>query len=348
MVKADAYGLGVGGVVARLEGTDPWGWGVATTAEGIQLRELGVRRPVLVFTPTPPGDVEAALRAGLVLCVSSEEALDQVADAAHRGGLTARVHLEIDTGMGRAGVPWTRVLHEPDRLRSALSAAGHRGVEWEGVFTHFHSADEPGSPEVQEQADRFRRCLSALRAPASGPGFRVHLANSAAALRGLPGWGDLVRPGIHLYGGSVGEGWPVEPVVHLRARVVHVRDASPGDSLGYGATHVARKDERWATLAVGYGDGLPRALGNRGHALLRGHRVPIVGRVSMDMTVVDVGGLPGPEPARGEVATLLGRDGGLVIGVDEVAAQAGTISYEVLTGFTSRLPRVWVDEGVKG
>lgn len=345
MVKADAYGLGVDGVVARLERDDPWGWGVASTAEGAHLRELGVRRPILVFTPPPPGDVERALEADLVLCVSSEEALEQVAEIAAGGGRTARVHLEIDTGMGRAGIPWTRVLADPGSLRAALSGAQRRGVVWGGAFTHFHSADEAGSPEVQEQADRFSRCLTALHAPPPGPDFRVHLANSAAALRGLPGWGDPVRPGIHLYGGSVGEGWPVEPVVHLRARVVHIREASPGDTVGYGATHRAQKNERWATLAVGYGDGLPRALGNRGQALLRGHRVPIVGRVSMDMTVVDVSGLPGPVPERGEVATLLGRDGAEVLDLDAVAALAGTISYEVLTGFTPRLPRVWMDGG---
>lgn len=345
MVKANAYGLGVEGVVARLEETEPWAYGVATTAEGVHLRALGILRPILVFTPPPPGDVEPALGADLILCISSAEGLELVAACAARSGRSAVVHLEIDTGMGRAGVPWKRLLDDPGPLRVALSEAGDRGVRWGGVFTHFHSADEPGSPEVQEQSNRFARCLTALHAPKAGPDFRVHLANSAAALRGLPGWGDPVRPGIHLYGGSVGEGWPVDPVVHLRARVVHVRDASPGDTLGYGATHMAGGGERWATLSVGYGDGLPRALGNRGRALLRGHPVPVVGRVSMDMTVVDVTDLPGPVPAPGEVATLLGRDGEGVIDLDEVAAQSGTISYEVLTGFTPRLPRLWMDNG---
>lgn len=348
MVKANAYGLGVGGVVERLEPGGPWGWGVATTAEGLQLRALGVRRPILVFTPPPPGDVEPALEARLVLCVSSGDALDQVAATAGRLGTGAVIHLEIDTGMGRAGVPWRGVLADPAPLTGALARAQGKGVRWGGAFTHFHSADEPGGPGVQEQAERFRRCLSALGAPPAGPDFRVHLSNSASALTGLPGWGDPVRPGIHLYGGSVGEGWPTEPVVHLRARVVHVREAEPGDTLGYGATHTAAGPERWATLAVGYGDGLPRALGNRGRALLRGHGVPVIGRVSMDMTVVDVTHLPGPVPERGEVATLLGRDGEQVIGVDEVASLAGTISYEVLTGFTPRLPRLWMDGGGNG
>jgi alanine racemase len=124
---------------------------------------------------------------------------------------------------------------------------------------------------------------------------------------------------------------------------VHVREASPGSTLGYGATHTARGPERWATLGIGYGDGLPRALGNRGEALVRGRRVPIVGRVSMDMTVVNISDVDGVEP--GDVATLIGESGAERITVDEVAGLAGTISYEVLTGFTSRLPRIWMDDG---
>jgi alanine racemase len=348
MVKANAYGLGVEGVVARLEPEDPRGYGVATTAEGVHLRELGIGRPVLVFTPPPVADLEPAIEAGLTLCVSSLASLHEVVRAANARGQRAEIHLEVDTGMGRAGVPWQVVLEDPAPFREALGAAGDQGVGWAGCFTHFHSADEPGSPGVQEQSHRFRQCLVALGAPASGAGFLVHLANSAAALRGVPGWGDLVRPGIHLYGGSVGDGWSPEPVAHLRARVVHIREARAGETLGYGSTHVAEGPERWATLSIGYGDGLPRALGNRGQVLLRGIRMPIVGRVSMDMTVVDVSGLPGGPARAGEVATLMGRDGEGEIGVDEVAGWAGTISYEVLTGLTSRLPRLWMAQGEGG
>ena len=151
-------------------------------------------------------------------------------------------------------------------------------------------------------------------------------------------------PGVFLYGGSAGPGLPEpDPVASVRARVVHVRDASPGTTLGYGATYAAPGWERWATLAIGYGDGLPRALGNRGAALLRGRRTPVIGRISMDMTVVNISDVDGVEP--GDVATLIGEIGGERITVDEVAEQAGTISYEVLTGFTTRLPRIWIDDG---
>jgi alanine racemase len=150
----------------------------------------------------------------------------------------------------------------------------------------------------------------------------------------------VVRPGIFLYGGEVGAGLPApEAVVGLKARVVHLKDAAPGDTLGYGATYCAQDSERWATLSIGYGDGLPRALSNQGHALLRGVRVPIVGRISMDVTVVDITGVPDVE--LGDTATLIGGDGEHRITLDEVAELAGTISYEVLTGLTNRIHRIW-------
>jgi alanine racemase len=172
----------------------------------------------------------------------------------------------------------------------------------------------------------------------------VHVANSAAALRWPEYAADAVRPGIFLYGGN-----PWAPVVHadlpaprpvasVRTRVVLVREMPPGSTVGYGATHVAKSWERWATLAVGYGDGVPRSLGNKGSALVHGHRVPILGRISMDMTVVDVSALETVKA--GDAATLIGKDNGAEIELDEVAAQAGTIGYEILTGLTARLPRV--------
>jgi alanine racemase len=154
----------------------------------------------------------------------------------------------------------------------------------------------------------------------------------------------MVRPGIFLYGGDAGEGLPdSEEVVKVRARIVLVREVAAGTTLGYGATYAATRTERWGTVGIGYGDGLPRALGNRGAALVRGHRVPIIGRISMDLTVVDITDLPGAEDAVGEIVTLIGSDGENRIPLEEAAGLAGTIGYEVLTGLTGRLPRVWLD-----
>jgi len=333
MVKADAYGVGVDRVVEALAPLGPWGFGVATVDEGLHLRSLGVETPVFVASPIPPGQTEEAVSAALHLSVSSLDALDQVRTAARSLGVRASAHVDVDTGMGRSGFDWRAVSAWAPCVAEAAAE-----VEWAGCLTHLHSADE-SLASVREQWTRFTTVLDALEPVC--PGVLVHVLNSAGAFRAPEYARALVRPGIFLYGGRIGPGQPTPAaVVSVRARVAHVRDAPAGTTLGYGATHVAPSDERWATLAIGYGDGLPRVLGNRGSALLGGRRVPIVGRISMDVTVVDITDVPGV--ATGDVATLLGSDGDLEITVDEVAREAGTISYEVLTGLTARLPRVWV------
>lgn len=335
MVKADAYGTGVARAVAALEAADPWAFGVATVDEGIALRTMGVERPVVVFSPTPPLAVGPAVRARLTLTVSSVDAVERLRVEA--AGREPAFHVEIDTGMGRAGFDW----REAASWAPAIHAAAEAGLGWEGCYTHLHSADE-GPDSVAMQWRRFQEALLVVRPPA---GVLIHALNSAGALRCPQYAADAVRPGIFLYGGAAGRELPLpEPVVSVRARIVHVREASEGTTLGYGATHVAGREERWATLAIGYGDGLPRALGNRGFALVRGRRVPIVGRTSMDVTVVDISDVPGVEV--GDVATLLGSDGEAHIGVDEVADLSGTVGYEVLTGFTPRIPRIWLDDHV--
>ncbi len=333
MVKADGYGLGAEGVVRALASERVWGWGVATVAEGVELRDLGVSEPVIVLPPAPQGSLEEALGAGLDLTVSSLEALGLLVEAGRRVGVVPRIHVDVDTGMGRTGFDWRAA----GSWLAEIALATEGGVEWVGLFTHLHSADE-GVESVREQWARFEAILTAL--PDPRPDLLVHVLNSPGAFRAPAYAQAAVRPGIFLYGGAIGAGQPApEPVVSVHARVVHVREASAGTTLGYGATYVAQAAERWATLCIGYGDGFPRALGNRGDALLRGARVPIIGRISMDMTVVDISDVPGVQ--LGDVATLLGTDGREEITVDEVAELAGTISYEVLVGFTKRLPRVW-------
>jgi alanine racemase len=333
MVKADAYGLGVARTVEALAPEEPWGWGVATLEEGLGLRALGVSTPVVVFPPLHPAALEPALEQGLHVCVSSVDALASVSAAARRVGAPANVHVDVDTGMGRTGFDWRRVAEWAPRVEEAA----RRDVRWIGVFTHLHSADE-GEGSVREQWTRFQQALAGIREPPAG--LVVHVLNSAGAFRMPEHAGAAVRPGIFLYGGHIGSGLPrPEAVVSLHARVSHVRESAAGTSLGYGATYAARRDERWATLSIGYADGLPRALGNRGSALIGGRRVPIIGRISMDMTVVDITDAPGV--AVGDVATLLGAEGREAITVDDVAELAGTISYEILVGFSRRLPRVW-------
>lgn len=340
MVKADGYGLGAERVVRALQPLGPWGFGVAAAAEGMALRDAGVGGPIVVFSPLPPGDNEMAAAAGLTATVSDLGGVDRWAAMAARHG-PLEFHLEIDTGMGRCGFDWRGAAGWGAQVASRLS----EDLRWSGVFTHFHSADEADASSSAAQWERFQSALVQL--PIDAGTLLVHAANSAASLR-WPAYGlDLVRPGIFMYGVQATASDALAPrpapVASVRSRLVLVKDVEAGSSVGYGATHRATGPERWGTLAIGYGDGFPRALGNRGGALVRGRRVPIIGRISMDLTVVDLTGVP--EARVGDVATLIGRDGDAEIRVEEVAELAGTIGYEILTNLGQRLPRIGRDSG---
>src|SRR5690606_22887042 len=209
-----------------------------------------------------------------------------------------------------------------------------------GAMTHFHGADGPAGATAL-QWERFEEALAQLPIPRED--LMVHAANSAATMRWPEYGANAVRPGIFLYGGHPAPEAepaiaPPRAVASVRTRLVLVREVPAGSTVGYGATHVSRGPERWGTLALGYGDGLPRRLGNRGAAIVHGRIVPFVGRISMDMTVVDITGVP--EAKAGDVVTVIGSDGDATISLDEVAAQAETISYEILTGLRPRLPRL--------
>ncbi len=317
MVKANGYGLGVLAVVRALESVDPWGFGVATVAEGRELREAGVNRPVVVFTPARETQLDS-LRECDLRPVFDDPAIIR------RWRPDRPYHCEIDTGMGRAGIRWD----------DAVSLADVEAHPPEGVFTHLHSADR--SPQtVTVQLERFH---TALRAFAQRPPL-VHVCNSPGVWRVGEKF-DLVRPGIFLYGGAAGPDLPKpSPVVSVRARVVSLRRLSTGETVSYGAEWSARRPTTVATLGIGYADGLPRAVQNRATVLLRGRRCPIVGRVTMDMTMVDLGPVCDESCAVGDVVTVIGADGDDEITLDEFAGWAGTISYEILVGLGMRLPR---------
>ena len=321
MVKADAYGLGVVPVVRTLAKLDPFGFGVATVDEGRELRSSGAWRPIIVFTPLLPEELPAAREANLIPTLASARTI--AAWVATGGGPW---HLAIDTGVSRAGVRWDRIGEVADAVRRSPP---------EGAFTHFHSAEvDDGTMEVQER--RFRDAVAQLPERPS----ILHADNSAAAVRRSPSPWNVVRPGVFLYGVGSGPGAALqpEPVVHLRARVVELRSLAPGDSVGYDATWRAKRPSRVATLALGYADGYRRSLGNRAEALLHGRRVPIVGTVMMDMTILDVTDVPCVE---GDVATLFGADGDDLLTVESVAERAALSPYELLTGLRQRVTRVY-------
>ena len=325
VVKANGYGVGAVAVSRALDAVDPWGFGVATVPEGVELRDGGITRPVLVFSPASPETFDLYARHRLTPVLETAPAIR--AWLAREGGT---FHLGIDTGMSRAGVRWDEI--------ASLAAAALDTPRLEGCYTQFHSADHrDGSAE--EQLERFLGAVSQL--PRRPP--LLHVANSAAALRDRRFALDLVRPGVYLYGGAPAEWIPGgRPVVSIRARVVSVRTVRRGETVSYSATWTAPRDTTVATLGIGYADGLRRALGLGGQAyvLLRGARCPMIGLVTMDYVMVETHGVP---VQGGDVATLVGEadGGGGRITLDQFAAWSGELQREFLTGLGSRLTRVY-------
>jgi alanine racemase len=320
MVKADGYGVGAEAVTRALEVLEPWGYGVATVKEGNALRRYGIDRPVIVFTPLLQEEFAQARAVGITPTLGS------VADIRAWAPYGAPYHLSIDTGMNRAGVPWREVAELRDVVREYPPA---------GAFTHLHSAElYDGSAE--HEAELFREALETLEVEVPF----LHVDNSAAIVRYDSSPWNAIRPGAFLYGigSGPGAGLQPEPVVHLRARVVDVRWVEPGDTVSYDATYTASGRERIATVAAGYGDGYPRLLSNRGVGLLHGEPVPVRGRVTMDMTMFDVTHV---SCEIGDVITMIGRDGEQLLTAEAVGAAAEMSPYELLTGLSVRLDRVY-------
>ena len=314
MIKADAYGLGAAAVARALETVEPWGYGVATISEGAALREAGIERPVVVFTPVLPRDFRAVREARLTPALSDPSSIREWASGPW--------HLAINTGMNRAGVAW-------DDMTAV--AAATRGCPPEGAFTHLHSAElDDGS--AAEQVRRFKIAIAALP---ERPKL-LHAENSPALERlQVPSEWTLVRPGVFLYGVDTGGSVPVEPVAALRAPIVELRTVRAGESVSYDATWVAAEPRRVATLAAGYADGYRRSLSNVGQVWAGGTLVPVVGIVTMDMTMIDVTGV---DCAVGDEVTLIGAPGPDVV---SVARRAGLSPYELLVGLKLRAPRVY-------
>jgi alanine racemase len=322
MVKADGYGLGAVRVARTLERLDPWGFGVATIAEGEELRGAAIERPIVVFTPLLPGDFDACIRANLTPSLGDQ-------DTIRRWQETGRPwQLAIDTGMSRAGVQWNCV----DQLRDVLAVAAPQGA-----FSHFHSSERNDATRVEQE----RRFAAAVQAMPERPSM-LHIENSGAVEHQGPSPWDVVRPGVFLYGVTSGNAPAIvpEPVASVRARVVDVRSIPSGDTVSYGATFTANGQRRIATLPLGYADGYRRVLGNKASVLVHGRRAPVVGVVTMDMTMIDVTNVPCDI---GDTVTLIGSDGADRIDVVDVAAWGDLSPYEVLTGLRGRLPRRYVE-----
>jgi alanine racemase len=327
MVKADGYGVGALRAALALDALDPWGFGVSSVTEGVELRAGGITRPIVVFSPILRTEIDALRRADLTPSLGDPAVIESWARTARPW------HLHIDTGMSRAGMPWHLVAQHTALIARAAP---------EGALTHFHSAElHDGTRDVQE--GRFRDALAQLPVrPAV-----LHCENGAAVEQKAASPWSLVRPGIFLYGVSTVDGGALtpEPVASMRARIVEIRTVRDGETVSYDATWTAQGDRRIATVPVGYADGYRRGLSNRAEALIRGVRVPVTGRVTMDMTMLDV---TDTAASLGDIVTLLGEDGGDVITVSELAAKGDVSPYEILTGLRLRLPRVYRGAAERG
>jgi alanine racemase len=335
VVKADAYGHGAPAVARRLaaEGVDRFA--VAQTGEGVALRRAAVAGEVLVLSHAEAPDLPRLRAYGLTPAIYDVAQAAALAGAARWFSEPLRVHVELDTGMGRAGI-------RPEDLGAAIQVLeGARGLSVAGTFANLSSADDPASPATSRQVALLREGAARLRAAGVGPGL-VHAANSAGVL-GVPDtWLDAVRPGLALYGvpPSPDLAAGLAPAMSVETEVLSVRSAPAGTALGYGGRFVTERDSIVAILPIGYSDGFRRSLTGRLAVLVRGRRAPVIGAVSMDVTLVDATEM-GAE--RGDAVTCLGTQRGETISAWDLARAAGTIPYEILCGFGPRVARVHVE-----
>lgn len=337
VVKANGYGHGAVQVARAAQRAGATGLCVALVHEGIELRAAGVGGPILVLTEQPPEQLGAAIDSALTLTVSTTAGIDAVATAAE--GRPVDVHLKIDTGMRRSGC-------DPAEAGALTRMVGQRGLRLAGVFTHLAVADAPDDPFTAQQLHAFDGVLAELRGAGIDPGL-VHAANSAGALAHPAARRDLVRVGIAAYGISPGPGVdelsrPLLPALSWRARVSAVRRVAAGDRISYGLRHRFATDTVVAVVPLGYADGVARRAFECGvEVLVGGRRRPIVGVVTMDQVMLDVGeGFAGAPVAVGDEVVLIGRQGALEVTATEWADRLGTIGYEIVCAISARVPRL--------
>ncbi|OGX42701.1 MAG: alanine racemase [Omnitrophica WOR_2 bacterium RIFCSPLOWO2_12_FULL_51_24] len=336
VVKANAYGYGMVEVARRLQKEKVPYLGVASVDEGITLRRAGIKTPILVLSSVLPKEVEYALYYDLTLTVCDRDLAAAIDRTARKLKKQALVHVKIDTGMGRLGV-WH---DEAGRLIKDL--LGFKNIVIEGIFTHFASADEEDIRYTGRQIENFKRLAAEMEI--SGIEIQyVHAANSAGAMLYKDSHFNMVRPGLMLYGlypnRKLASVVKLKPALSLKTRIIYLKKTPPGRFISYGRTHMTETETVIATLPIGYADGLNRRLSNRAEMLVRGRRAPIVGRICMDHTMIDVGGIRGVKV--GDEVTVIGSQKGEAITVEEVAELLETIPYEVVCWISAHVPRVY-------
>src|SRR5438552_807389 len=350
IVKGNGYGHGGPQVAKALEKAGADWFGVTGAAEGEQVRKAGVRKPILALTSFWPGE-EAQLLANrlypAIIRCEQLAAIDSAASGRKFAKRSVGFHLKIDTGMNRLGIAPTDI----DCFARQYEKSSR--LKLEGVFTHFASSevfDGPVASQNRRQEESFHRAIERLRALGIDPGL-IHLANSAAIASRPETWADMVRPGAILYGYHPGydpierraeaeKQLPLRPVMSLRSRIINIRNVPTGEGVGYDSVCMTDRPAKIAVIAAGYGDGIHRSLGNKGSVLVRGVLAPIVGIVSMDVTMIDVTDVPGA--SLGDVATIYGTDGNHVLPANLVARGIGTVTSDLLCAVSARVPRIYL------
>ncbi|MHB8482761.1 MAG: alanine racemase [Nitrospiria bacterium] len=334
VVKADAYGHGAVKVSQTLEAAGVQILGVALVQEGIELRRAGIRLPILVMGSVLKEQIPPLFEFQLTPVLFQATLIPLLEKEAENHGIVLPVHLKVDTGMGRLGI-------QPSEFKPFLQEIlANKRIKIEGIMTHFADADQTRPENSKKQLAIWDKIMEELKGFNLAPPY-IHLSNSAALLS-LPGINsNPVRPGLMLYGySSIQDSrLSLKPVLSFKTRVVHLKTVPPGTPISYGGTFVTSRQSVIATIAAGYADGYWRALSNSGKVLIHGTRAPVVGRVCMDMTMIDVTGIAGI--TIGDEVVLIGKQGEDFISAEEVAGWIGTIPYEVLCGIGKRVPRLY-------
>lgn len=338
VVKADGYGHGAVECAVRLESEGVDWFGVAIPEEGVELRQAGITKPILCLGSFWPGQEQLIVEHGLTPVIFSLDTARRLSEFV--GGRGVDIHVKIDTGMGRVGVRWP----EARAFASGLKAFSNLNIV--GIMSHLASADDPAQDEFTAvQIERFDAAIAAFEQEGHAPTV-FDIANSPGSVRCSASRRGMVRLGGALYGllsdilpGSA-QRPQLRPVLSLRSRVAHIKDVPAGEGLGYGQTFHTARDSRIALVPIGYADGYPRAMSNAGRAVINGQFVPVVGRVSMDWTLLDVTDIE--RAAIGDEVFLIGGDGDVAVTAADLARELGTIGYEITCGISPRVPRVYV------
>lgn len=344
VIKADGYGHGAVQIGRELEKMDNvYGFAVATAEEAMILRRVGLQRPILILGYTFPYCYEDLIRYNIRPAVFREDTIDELSECARRMCKTVKVHVKIDTGMTRVGIkPDDSGIAYIDKILHA------EGVELEGIFTHFARADESDKASARGQLKKMQDFVARIEKELNYHIPLKHCSNSAGIVELPDANMDLVRAGITLYGlwpsDQVSRDIvPLQPVLSLKSHIVYIKEVEAGVPVSYGGTYVTPKRMRVATIPVGYGDGYPRGLSNKGYVLIRGRKAPILGRVCMDQFMVSVEGIP--EAEEGDEVTLIGTDGELQITMEELGSLSGRFNYELACDLGKRIPRVYMKNG---